>query len=284
MFSNDFLYKITKTLQDLISPHIENNKQQEKIPPEAIVEVVKAYQNYVNERLEDFPKIIEKDDGLMKFKRYQLQSMSNVLKGQKIGSYYIKPNSNMKEFVKKIKNEDVNDITFLVKKLYNKNLSINQINQEKLGKYMRNYANIEKSLRVTGGAVNKVNQIINIPKEGVEKYFMKNIYNILLADNTNTSKDFIEKLHKIEYKMLINAKAKLRTFSYVYNGNSGTNKIKDHFILIHNMTKVCLDKFDTQLTEIFKRGKTSTKRINLLMIAKYIYMEMIMIYALSYFC
>lgn len=288
MFSNDFLYKITKTLHNLISPHIEGNKQKEggKIPPEAIVEVAKSYQNYVNERLEDFPKLVEKDDGIMKFKRYQLQSMSNVLKGQKIGSYYIKPNSNMKEFVKKIKNEDVNDITFLVKKLYNKNLSINQINKEKLGKYMRNYANIEKSLKVTGGAsLNKVNQIINMPKEGVEKYFMKNMYKILLDDNTNSSKDFVAKLHKIEYKMLMTAKAKLRTFTYLYKDKGiGSDKINNHFVLINNMAKVCLDKFDKDLTEIFKRGKATTKRINLLMIAKYIYMEVIMIYALSYFC
>ncbi len=286
MFSSDFLYKITKTLHDLISPNINQlGEQSGNIPSESVVEVAKSYQNYVNERLEDFPKIVEKDDGLMKFKRYQLQSMSNVLKGQKIGSYYIKPNSNMKEFVKKIKNEDVNDITFLVKKLYNKNLSIDQINKEKLGKYMRNYANIEKSFKVTGGAVNKVNQIINMPKEGVEKYFMKNMYKILLADNTNTSKDFVEKLHKIEYKMLMAAKAKLRTFTYLYkDGKSGTDKINNHFVLLYNMTKVCLDKFDKDLTEIFKRGKATTKRINLLMISKYIYMEMIMIYALSYFC
>jgi hypothetical protein len=289
MFSSDFLYKITKTLHDLISPNIniegKNQKEAGKIPPESVVEVAKSYQNYVNERLEDFPKLVEKDDGIMKFKRYQLQSMSNVLKGQKIGSYYIKPNSNMKEFVKKIKNEDINDITFLVKKLYNKNLSIDQINKEKLGKYMRNYANIEKSFKVTGGAVNKVNQIIHMPKEGVEKYFMKNMYKILLADNTNTSKEFVEKLHKIEYKMLMAAKAKLRTFTYLYKDkSSGANKIKDHFVLLYNMTKICLDDFDAQLTNIFKRGKATTKRINLLMISKYIYMEMIMIYALSYFC
>ncbi len=291
LFSNDFLYKITKTLHDLISPHIETvdrvtqQKANSYIPPESIVEVAKSYQLYVNERLEDFPKMIEKDDGIMKFKRYQLQSMSNVLKGQKIGSYYIKPDSNMKEFVKKIKNEDINDITGLVKKLYNKDLSINQINKEKLGKYMRNYANIEKSLKMTGGNTNKINQIINMPKENNEKYFIKKIYKILLADNTNTSKDFVEKLRNIEYKMLMAAKAKLRSFTYLYkDGGKGKDKINNHFVLLYNMTKICLDDFDTILTNIFKRGKATTQRINLLMIAKYIYMEVIMIYTLSYFC
>ncbi len=293
LFSNDFLYKITKTLHDLISPAIQLNQQ---IPPESLVQVAKSYQTYVNERLEDFPKMVEKDDGIMKFKRYQLRTMTDVLKGQKIGSYYVKPNSNMKKFVEKIKNENINDISGLVKKLYNKDLSINQINKEKLGKYMRNYANIEKSLRVNGGdptsvsvtsgnKKNKINQIINMPKEGIEKYFMKNIYKILLADGTNTSKDFVEKLNKLEYKMLMAAKAKLRTFTYLYkDGTSGTNKIANHFKLLYNMTKICLDDFDKKLTEILKRGKATAKLINLLMIAKYIYMEVIMIYALSYFC
>ena len=50
------------------------------------------------------------------------------------------------------------------------------------------------------------------------------------------------------------------------------------------MAKSCLDDFDNELTDIVKRGKSSNKRINILLISKYLYMEIIMVYALSYFC
>ncbi len=280
LFSKDILYKTIKTLHDLVSPVINDNS---KIPAESVVELTKSFEDYITNRLQDFPKVEEKDEGEIKFKRYQLQSMANVLRGQKIGDYYIREDANMKQFVKKIKNENINNISSRVKKLYNRNLSMNQINQEKLKYYLRTYGNMSKNVVVTGG--NKENMIQTIGNG--EKMFMKGIYNILLEDNTKNSNNFVDKLKKFEYKLLQLAKSKIIQFKKMYDksdSKNGSDKITEHIRYIYNMTNVSLDKFDQKLTEIFKRGKSSNELINILIISQYIYMEVIMIYALSYFC
>ncbi len=277
IFSNDILYKTIKTLEDLINM---DKEEPIKIRPESIIEIVKSFETYVNKRLEDFPRPeIETNEGEMKFKRYQLQTMSNVLKGQQIGKYYVKPNANMKSFVKKIKNQNVNDISFLLKKLYNKELSMNQIEPEKLSYYLKTYGNMQKNVVVSGG--NKKNIIINVKEN---EFFMKSIYNILLEDNTKNSKDFVDRLKNFEYKLLNIAKSKLKQFLKQYKSNSvGSDKIKDHIIYIYKMAKASLDEFDNRLTNIIKKGKASNELINILIISQYIYMEVIMIYALAYF-
>ncbi len=404
MFSEDSLYKTIKALHDLLSQlYNDEGKIVDPLQKEAIVEIVKSFQTYVNKRLEDFPKVVEKSEGEVRFKKYHIRSMANVLKGQKYGNYEISKNTNMKKFVKKVKDQNVDDLLSLLKTLYNKEITIDQVDKDKLKYYVQTYGNkISKGTSVTtqqpiipnqskpttplqqpiipnqskpttplqqsvipnesksgtplqqpnvsnqsksatplqqsvipnqsksgtplqqpvisnqsksatplqqsvipnqsksatqqqssiknipqiGGSSNKENKIVPVNRNNKEKSFMNRIYNILLEDNSKSSKDFVNRLKQYEYKILNQAKAKIRTFTYLYDrGNkTGTNKIKDHILYIYHMTRVCLDDFDKELTEIFKRGKSSNERINILLISKYIYMEVIMIYALSYFC
>lgn len=365
MFNDDTLYKTIKALHDLLTQIIKidkrnGNKVEGTLEKESVVEVVKSFQNYVNKRLEDFPKVIEKSEGEIRFKKYHIRSMADVLKGQKFGNYEISKNTDMKKFIKKVKDQNVDDLLTLVKTLYEKEVTIDQVDKDKLKYYIQTYGNkvsntstkkinvintsktnifannikpfsvipinnikplseipinntkinrvannnikplsaipinstkpitpinSKTPLRQSGGSSNKQNQLITL-NQSKEKSFMKNIYNILLEDNSKSSKDFVNRLKQYEYKLLNQAKAKIRTFTYLYDrGNkTGTDKINNHMLYIYNMTKICLDDFDKELTEIFKRGKSSNERVNILLISKYIYMEVIMIYTLSYFC
>ncbi len=353
IFCEDNLYKSIKSLYDVLSSLYKNNSiDNNNLSEEFIVEVIKSFQTFVTKRLEEFPQVSakSKSEGEIKFKKYQIQSIGNILKGQKYGNYQINPNTNMKSFASKVKDQNVDNLLSLLQNVHSKQISFNQIDKSKLKYYVETYGtkvsqpinqqkvassitpNPEETLLkknniqtipinnksnpvnskpnpvnsnpvnskpnpinsnpianpiiLQGGSNNKKNKLISLNRNSKVKSFMTHIYNILLEENSKSSNDFVERLKNYEYKLLNQAKSKIRTFTYLYGRMSkkGSDKIKNHLLYIYNMAKICLDDFDKELTEIFKRGKSTNKRINILLISKYIYMEMIMIYTLSYFC
>ncbi len=128
---------------------------------------------------------------------------------------------------------------------------------------------------------NKINRA-SLVKDNLNEFFMEYVFEVLSSQKDEKIDMFLKKLRETEETILKITSTYFDNVKSTFDGN-GTDKLKDHLKVIKDMCDKCTKDFEEEISQLMKKGVTSSKMINIMMISKYIYMEVILLYIITYF-
>ena len=349
-FNSDPLYKLIKTTYGLIQDDGKAFRDLSVTP-----QIMSSIQSYITGRNERFTKagaIINTSE--INSKRHVLQTMIEMMKGVKIGSFAVPVSVDSKKVVEKMERRDIDEVSVLLSnissgKLTAKDESIRSF-PKKFGKYFEDANSAAKPTKSSQQAVqmgganavpvpisngastttaiatpstsaippspsnsavalastsNKVtadrsklsifasresgnnsskNKLSNstVITANSKSFFMEMIYEMLLTQGDERINMVVNKLKETEQYLLKIAALYLDVVKIGFNG-SGNDKITAQLETIKGMCKKVTKDLETELVKLMKRITTTKELINIRLITEYIYMEVILVYIISYF-